>query len=328
MRKIIVFLMLILPSIVYAGDGSEKIAFISDRQEKGWQVYVMNTDSSGQTRITDIPGIDFFRISASPDGKKILAAAGPVTNADMIIEKSELYMLDVNGGKPRRLTDDKAIQDSPGWFPSGKKIIFSSNGKGYYGIYTADADGKNIKQMTSGEFNDMNPSVSPHGKKIVFESNKVEKNTGTADEELSYEEYDEFDVPDGKRIPYNNDGSKIYIMDSDGKNRKRLTNQGGIHSRPFWSADGKKIYYFSGYVQDSMTKQSTLGYMDVNGKNKQTWMGLPDNTPESAAIWINNGENIIFSVKHPDNGSGRSLYVLDTEFKPFMFMEYSDESNF
>lgn len=331
MKRIVVLFFSIVASItgICADNAVEKIAFISDRDEKGWQIYVMDTDSSSQKRITDIPGIDFFRISASPDGKKILAAAGPITSADMIIDKSDLYMLDVNGGKPLRLTDDKAIQDSPGWFPSGKKIIFSSNEKGYYGIYTADADGKNIKPLTGGKFNDMNPSVSPDGKKIVFESDKTEKDTGSPDEQLSYEEYDEYDVPDGKRIPYNNDGSsKIYIMDSDGKNRKRLTNQGGIHTRPFWSADGKKIYYFSGYVADSMTRRVTLEYMDADGKNKQTWIGLPDNTPDSASIWINNGENIILPIKHPDNGSGRSLYVLDTELKPFMFMEYSDESNF
>jgi Tol biopolymer transport system component len=328
--KIIVFLILMLPSIVCAADDGQKLVFISDKLEETGQVYVLNMESKELKRITKNDDLVFYRISASPDGNKILAAAGPMTNSDRIMEKDDLYIMDVSGENLHKITDNKYIKDGPGWFPSSRRIIYASNESGKFGIYTAGADGKDVKKLTGGKFNDLNPAISPDGKKIVFESDKAELNTPQSAESSGYEEeFDEYSVPDGKRVEYNNDGqTKIYIMDADGKNRKRLTNQGGPHTRPFWSADGKKIFYFSGYVSDSLTRQSTINSMDADGKNKETWMGLPDNTPDSTAVWVNAGESMIFPIKYEDNGSGRSLYVLNRSLKPVSLLDYSDESYF
>jgi Tol biopolymer transport system component len=329
--KILALLVAVMFVPAYAADSRQKLAFISDRAEEIGQVYVLNMDSKELKRITDKKETVFYRISVSPDGNKILAAAGPLTNADRVMEKDDLYIMDASGENLRKITDNKFIKDGPGWFPSSRRIIYASNESGYFGICTAGVDGKDVKKLTGGKFNDLNPAVSPDGKKIVFESDKAELNTpqdtesGGNDEE----EFDEYSVPDGRRVPYNNDGlAKIYIMDANGKNRKRLTNQEGSHTRPFWSPDGKKLFYFSGYIRDSLTRQSSISYMDADGKNKETWMGLPDNTPDSSAVWVNGGESMIFPIKYYDNGSGRSLYVLNRFFKPVSLMEYSDESNF
>ncbi len=329
--KILALLFFVTFVPAYAADSAQKLAFISDSTEEIGQVYVVNMNTKEIKRITDNKEIVFFRISASPDGNNILAAAGPLTNSDRVMEKDDLYIMDSSGNNLRKITDNKFIKDGPGWFPSSRRIIYASNESGRFGIYTSGADGKDVKKLTGGKFNDLNPAVSPDGKKIVFESDKAELNkpqdadSGGDDEE----EFDEYSVPDGRRVAYNNDGrTKIYIMDADGKNRKRLTNQEGPHTRPFWSPDGRKIFYFSVYIRDSMTRQSSISCMDVEGKNKETWMGLPDNTPESSAVWVNGGKSMIFPIKYEDNGSGRSLYVLNPVYKPFSIIDYSDESNY
>ena len=48
----------------------EMIAFTSDRENGNFDIYVMNADGSGQTRLTDDPADD-FNPSWSPDGGKI-----------------------------------------------------------------------------------------------------------------------------------------------------------------------------------------------------------------------------------------------------------------
>ena len=110
----------------WSPDGS-KIAFTSDRDRNGecffhdcWghngEIYVMNADGSGQTRITDDPGDD-SGATWSPDGSRI-AFAG-LRNVDGAVdapeENYEIYVVNADGSDIRQLTDNTAWDWQPDW---------------------------------------------------------------------------------------------------------------------------------------------------------------------------------------------------------------------
>ena len=56
----------------------------------------------------------------SPDGKKIIFQSD--RDGD-----EEIYVMNIDGSKPKRLTDTKGRDTHPNWSNDGKKIVFQSN---------------------------------------------------------------------------------------------------------------------------------------------------------------------------------------------------------
>ena len=56
----------------------------------------------------------------------------------------EIYVMDINGKNPRRLTKNRHADLHPSWSPDGKHLVFSSKRDGgiTYEIYVMDADGR------------------------------------------------------------------------------------------------------------------------------------------------------------------------------------------
>src|SRR5215216_7208503 len=53
------------------GDNNGRIVFVSDRDEPAFEIYSMNSDGTGVSRLTYSPGLDLSP-ALSPDGKKIV----------------------------------------------------------------------------------------------------------------------------------------------------------------------------------------------------------------------------------------------------------------
>ena len=81
---------------------------------------------------------------------------------------------------------------------------------------------------------------------------------------------------------------EIYVMDSDGTNQKRLTENQAENWRPAWSPDGTKIAFVSnqngGFVQ--------IYVMDADGKNR---MKLTDGEWDENPDWSPDGQKIAFT---------------------------------
>lgn len=75
----------------WSPDGN-KIAFASDRERKdNWQIYVINLDGSGLTRLTefDAQGAEFAKPQWSPDGKKIICTRTKDGNVEIFLIELE-----------------------------------------------------------------------------------------------------------------------------------------------------------------------------------------------------------------------------------------------
>ncbi len=194
----------------WSPDGT-KIAFCTFRDVSWpwWDIYVMNADGTGQTRLT-ANGVDNAFPVWSPDGLKIAFTSDPEGNDD-------IYVMNADGTGRTRLTTASGFDFFAAWSPDGSKIAFTSSRDSTKpdnnsAIYVMNADGTGQTRLTTVSGDDWapvwslawSPAWSPDGLKIAFDSAR--------------------------------DGNwEIYVMNADGTGQTRLTTNGAEDSDPAWS---------------------------------------------------------------------------------------------
>lgn len=118
----------------YSKDGS-KIVFVSLR-DGHQEVYIMNSDGSGQTRLTNNAEGNGYP-AFSPDGSKIVFTSNRDGNA-------EVYIMNSDGSGQTRLTFTGNSEDFPDFSTDGTKIIYRQSVGGLdMEIHKMDSDGSN-----------------------------------------------------------------------------------------------------------------------------------------------------------------------------------------
>jgi len=195
---------------------NKQIAFVSDREDGYYRLYLMNSDGSNQRYIalsTDSER-DVTNVAWSPDGRYIVYGTSEHIYAQQVLTPT-LFIANLATQEVVRLTSEElGACDEPDWSPDGKWIaMVCSRGvltDAYGEVYVIRPDGTDLKQIT----------VKPADYKPSFPPNSFR--TWIGNPRWS---------PDSNQIVYLaavNGPWNINVIDADGKNNRRLTEHDAV----------------------------------------------------------------------------------------------------
>jgi TolB protein len=170
----------------------------------------------------------------------------------------EIYLMDYDGQRVRRLTTTGTINLFPVWSPDGERLAFVSWRAKQPGIHIMDSDG-NLTSVPSlrGELNST-PSWSPDGKKLAFSSDmdgnsEIYVLTLGSKQTTRLTRSPAIDTspaisPNGREIAFTSDRSgtpQIFVMGIDGLDVRRLSREASYNDSPAWAPRGDRIAYAS-----------------------------------------------------------------------------------
>jgi len=216
-------------------------------------------------------------------------------------EGKEIYLMDYDGRRIRRLTTSNTINLSPVWSPAGDELAFVSWRGRQPGVYAMSSSGEMGHLSTVGGELSSAPDWSHDGSKLAYSSDVpgntevfvLDRTTGRNSRLTRHPAIDTSPAfsPNGREIAFTSDRSgtpQIYLMDAEGLNERRISWSGNYNDSAAWSPDGGRLLYvsrsagrFDVVVLDLATDRTTrLTHGDGNSENP---------------AWSPDGRHIVFS---------------------------------
>lgn len=266
------------PSGAIAALATNQLVFDSDRAGGTHEIYVMMTDGSGVTRLTNDASYENWWPRVSPDRKKVLFYRAPAGKPESYPDAS-LWLMNADGSGVAQLRakgeDGWSMQGHGEWSPDGAKIaMFGSVGTALE-IFVTDASGKNPVQYTNRGGVNTDVSWAPDGTKLLFNGCPSATSCVPASYEIyvmdaiplsaatritndGLADYDPYFSPDGTKIAWLVDvdptanvipatttalGRWAIRIAAIGGPASYLIDDGNINSKPAWSLDSQTIFF-------------------------------------------------------------------------------------
>ncbi len=231
------------------------------------QIYTMNIDGSDKNLVSSGKG----RTTCSyyfPDGKYVLYASTFGANDKCppppdyskgyvwaLYNEYDIYKSNADGTGIEVLTSSPGYDAEATISPKGDKIVFTSTRDGDIELYSMDLDGSNVKRLTCEEGYDGGAYYSYDGSMIVYRASRPKEG----------KELDEYRtlLKKGLIRPH---ALEIFVMNADGTNKRRVTNNGAANFGPYFFPDGKKIIFCSN-LGDPKSRNFDLWAIDIDGTN-------------------------------------------------------------
>lgn len=287
------------------------ITFNSNR-DGNEEIYIMQTDGSGVTRLTNNPAVDIHP-AGSPSAEYIVFESnrddpdpdhcGNPGFANCIVH---LYLMKVDGTGVTRLTDGPYSDRDAAWSFDSSRIAFDSTREDpdpihcglpnhpncVRNIYVMNTDGSDITLLTKTTAatpappapfpgSSYHPNWSPDDAHIAFVSDRDDAHADTCGQP-------------GQPACV----THIYTMRYDGTSVARLTNGTAEDGHPAWSADGGHIVFHS-----NRSGRFQIYVMDPDGAN--TLLITNDAADDVDPFWAPGCNNRIIFASNREGGRFR-----------------------
>ncbi|MCC6368910.1 MAG: PD40 domain-containing protein [Bryobacterales bacterium] len=177
------------------------------------------------TRITADAGLSSYP-ALSPDGKLIAYSSDRGLNGEQ-----DLYVKQIAGGQPVRLTFDGTGNTAPDFSPDGARIVFQSSRNGG-GIYEVPALGGEARLVVRGG---LNPKYSPDGSRVAYWVGAEAVNSA---------------VPGS---------GAVWVVAMNGGAPRRIGSHFPAARQPIWLPDGRHLL-FIGYTSPRAYENSAIDW--------------------------------------------------------------------
>jgi Tol biopolymer transport system component len=278
----------------FSADG-KKLIFQSTRDDlKCDQIFIMNTDGTGQKMVSTGKG----RTTCSyiyPHRDKILYASTHLGDAACpprpdyskgyvwaVYPSYDIFTAKLDGSNLKQLTTTPGYDAEATISEDGKQIVFTSLRNGDLDIYSMDANGKHVKQLTHELGYDGGPFYSKDRKWIVYRACHPQ-----TDAEIA--EYKDL----LKQNLIRPTTLEIWLMKADGSGKRQLTNANAASFAPSFFPDGKRIIFSSNIGATGGMGNFELYIINADGTHQERvtfsdgFDGFPMFSPDGKQlVWI------------------------------------------
>jgi TolB protein len=266
-RPVSILAYLLVPSLIVSCNednglspsppSSDEIVFVSGRDGNS-EIYTVNIDGTGLTRLTNNVAIDEFP-TWSPDGHHIAFQSDRAGSF-------EIYVMNADGSSVVQRTFLGSFNAHPTWSPDGDTIAYSTISNGSTNIWKVGAFSGSPSLLFSAPGLDGQPDWSPNGARLALSSD--------------WYAYDFV--------------TDIFLVNADGSGFTGLT--GNIfdlvdYAQPAWSPNGLKLSV--AIVQSTeIGEVGQLGLMNQDGSNLGALASAATYTRSS---WSPDGQRIVYT---------------------------------
>ncbi len=273
----------------FSPDGKRLIFQRAEKADGCDQIFSINLDGSEMRRLSNGQGkttCSYF----TPDKKHIVYASTYKADPNCppkpdysrgyvwaLFPGFDIYRANLDGSNPTPLTTTDRY-DAEATIRKDGTIVFTSLRNGDLDIYTMDKNGRNVKQLTSEMGYDGGPFWSYDGKKIVYRAYHPQTETEKSDYQALLKE--------NLIRPTKLD---LWIMNADGLDKRRVTNNDKANFAPYFFPDGKRIIFASN-MDDPRGRNFEIYLINTDGTGQErvtfneTFDGFPMFSPDGKKI--------------------------------------------
>ncbi|GAB4248607.1 MAG: hypothetical protein OHK005_15200 [Candidatus Methylacidiphilales bacterium] len=183
-------------------DTSNRSTVLQGSYDGGWRPGTQKFADAILSKLANVPGFFTNKVAFV---SQVSGGSKPV---------KEIFVMDMDGGNVRQLTNDGVLSLGPKFSSDGQRIAYTSYKSGYPDVWIIDLAAGNKRRVAFFPGSNLGPAFSPDGSTLSVVLSK-----------------------DGN--------TELYTISAEGGSPNRLTRTRGTESRPTWSPDGQQIAFVS-----------------------------------------------------------------------------------